>query len=176
MRELDALLAAEWPDWKEQSGLVLVTAVDGASEWVLPEDADEFKSLGKKMLGARSVEDRGPIEAAQQAAAQQQDHSAAAAAPVSAQAATDVMGEGGLDQGEVMLQLVAMEERLGAKLHDQVAHASERIRRRADHHAESWCCKCFASSSYRRVAADDAPRTVSPEVSTMKREGGGAWP
>jgi len=164
VRELDALLAAEWPDWKERSGLVLVTAADGTSEWVLPEDADAFKSEGKKMLGKKSVEDRAPIEAAQQAAAAQQDHSVAAAAPVGVVAAPDVVGEGGLDQGEVMLQLVAMEERLGAQLHQQVAKASERVRMSADS-AEAPCCSCFPWRSHGRVAADDAP----PEVTTMER-------
>ena len=36
LRELDALLRKSYPDWKDKCGLVLTTARDGETEWVLP--------------------------------------------------------------------------------------------------------------------------------------------
>ena len=51
VKELDSLLPA---GWKDQTGLSMVTAKDGTTEWVLPQDAREFGEKGKELLGARS--------------------------------------------------------------------------------------------------------------------------
>ena len=50
--ELDALLPLKW---KDNCGLKMVTANDGSTEWVLPEDADQFKREGFKMLPGKLV-------------------------------------------------------------------------------------------------------------------------
>ena len=51
LKELDALLKATYPDWKDKCGLVLATARDGTSEWVLPEHKDKFCMQGEKAGG-----------------------------------------------------------------------------------------------------------------------------
>ena len=43
LRELDALLRKSYPDWKDECGLVLTTARDGETEWVLPEHVEGFR-------------------------------------------------------------------------------------------------------------------------------------
>ena len=52
LKELDALLAAKHPDWKDKCGLVKTVAADadGATEWVLEKDVEEFKRRGRKMM------------------------------------------------------------------------------------------------------------------------------
>jgi len=59
LKELDDLLKSHHPDWKGKCGLVLVTAHDGMTEWVLPEHKDIFKAQGAKLFvevtGAKGV-------------------------------------------------------------------------------------------------------------------------
>ena len=50
LKELDTLLKKSFPDWKDTCGLVLETARDGTSEWVLPEHVEEFKAKGAALF------------------------------------------------------------------------------------------------------------------------------
>ena len=51
MEELDELLPA---GWKKGCGLEMVVAQDGTTEWVLPQDKNDFAEKGNALLGARS--------------------------------------------------------------------------------------------------------------------------
>ena len=51
VKELDALLPN---GWRDECGLVPITATDGTTEWVLPQDEREFRAKGQALLGARS--------------------------------------------------------------------------------------------------------------------------
>ena len=50
----------------------MVTANDGSIEWVLPEDADQFKREGSKMLPGKRAPKSGPIGHTEQPPAAQQ--------------------------------------------------------------------------------------------------------
>lgn len=51
VEELDELLPA---GWKKGCGLEMVVAQDGTTEWVLPQDKNDFAEKGNALLGARS--------------------------------------------------------------------------------------------------------------------------
>ena len=53
-------------DWKDNCGLEMVTANDGSTEWVLPEDAAEFKREGAKMLPGKQPSATAPSSSAEQ--------------------------------------------------------------------------------------------------------------
>jgi hypothetical protein len=50
LQELDTLLKSAYPDWKKKCGLVLTTARDGTTEWVLPKHVDKFTEVGAAMF------------------------------------------------------------------------------------------------------------------------------
>ena len=69
VKELDSLLPV---GWKEQTGLSMVTAKDGTTEWVLPQDSREFSEKGKELLGARSEAVAAPDGSSEHTAASKQ--------------------------------------------------------------------------------------------------------
>ena len=63
--ELKTLLDDKFPNWADKSGLEMVTANDGSTEWVLVKHAEEFKEKGKALIGSKSI--RPPDQSADSA-------------------------------------------------------------------------------------------------------------
>ena len=61
LKELDALLKENHPKWVDECGLVKTVAkdADGATEWVLQADVDEFKQRGRAMMGTGAMGNEG---------------------------------------------------------------------------------------------------------------------